>query len=58
MRSGNIEFDPKISHSKGLLIASLFESVCEEDLVQPTFVYDFPIDTTPLQTSPEYSLAP
>ncbi|MBX7044123.1 MAG: lysine--tRNA ligase [Ignavibacteria bacterium] len=57
MRSGSIEFDPKISHSKGLLIASLFESVCEEDLVQPTFVYDFPIDTTPLcKPLREYSL--
>lgn len=48
MKTNDIEFDPKISHSKGLLIANLFEEVCEEDLIQPVFVYDFPIDTTPL----------
>ncbi len=48
MISNNIEFDRKISNRKGLLIAHLFEEVCEEDLIQPTFVYDFPIDTTPL----------
>jgi lysyl-tRNA synthetase class 2 len=48
MKANKYEFDPKIAHSKGLLIANLFEVACEEDLVQPTFIYDFPIDTTPL----------
>lgn len=48
MNDKNIEFDPKLSHSKGLVIAALFEAACEEDLVQPTFVLDHPIDTTPL----------
>ena len=48
MKTNKYEFDPKIAHSKGLLIANLFEVACEEDLVQPTFIYDFPIDTTPL----------
>lgn len=48
MKQNNIEFDPKISHSKGLIIATLFEELCEEDLIQPVFVIDHPIDTTPL----------
>ncbi len=48
MISNNINFDRKISHSKGLLIANLFEELCEGELIQPVFVYDFPIDTTPL----------
>jgi len=48
MASNGIEYDPAISHSKGLLIALLFEEICEENLVQPAFIYDFPIDTTPL----------
>lgn len=58
MVKNNIEFDRKISHSKGLLIANLFEEVCEEDLIQPTFIYDFPIDTTPLcKPLREYSMS-
>ena len=48
MKDKNIEFDPKMTHSKGLVIAALFEETCEEDLIQPTFVIDHPIDTTPL----------
>jgi lysyl-tRNA synthetase class 2 len=57
MNKNNIACDPKIMHSKGLVIANLFEETCEEDLVQPTFVYDFPMDTTPLcKPLREYSL--
>jgi lysyl-tRNA synthetase class 2 len=48
MNDNGIGLDPKLSHSKGLVIASLFEETCEEMLVQPTFVVDHPIDTTPL----------
>jgi len=48
MDDNNIEYDPKITHSKGLVIAALFEETCEEDLIQPAFVYDHPLDTTPL----------
>ena len=48
MKEHSLEFDPKISHSKGLLIAVLFEETCEEDLIQPCFVIDHPLDTTPL----------
>lgn len=57
MKSNNIEFDKNISHSKGLLIANLFEATCEESLVQPTFIIEHPIDTTPLcKPLREYSL--
>jgi lysyl-tRNA synthetase class 2 len=48
MNNKSIKFDPNISHSKGLLIAVLFEETCEEDLIQPCFVLDHPLDTTPL----------
>jgi len=34
--------------SAGVIAANLFESLCEADLVQPTFVYDFPTDVSPL----------
>ncbi|MCX7878694.1 MAG: lysine--tRNA ligase [Ignavibacteria bacterium] len=57
MKDKHIDFDPAISHSKGLLIANLFEETCEEDLIQPTFVIDHPIDTTPLcKPLREYSM--
>ena len=32
----------------GRLAAEIFESLCEDDLVQPTFVYDFPTEVSPL----------
>ena len=48
MKDKEIDLDPKITHSKGLVIAALFEATCEDSLEQPTFVLDHPIDTTPL----------
>ena len=48
MNEHSLEFDTKISHTKGLLIDVLFEETCEEDLIQPCFVTDYPLDTTPL----------
>jgi lysyl-tRNA synthetase class 2 len=32
----------------GRIAADIFESLCEEDLVRPTFVYDFPTEVSPL----------
>jgi lysyl-tRNA synthetase class 2 len=32
----------------GRIAAALFEALCEHDLVQPTFVYDFPTEVSPL----------
>jgi lysyl-tRNA synthetase, class II len=32
----------------GKIAAEIFESLCEEELVQPTFVYDFPTEVSPL----------
>jgi lysyl-tRNA synthetase, class II len=32
----------------GRIAADLFERLCEADLVQPTFVYDFPTEVSPL----------
>ncbi|MGB8522249.1 MAG: amino acid--tRNA ligase-related protein, partial [Candidatus Acidiferrales bacterium] len=32
----------------GVTIGSLFEAVAEEHLIQPTFIYDFPTDISPL----------
>jgi lysyl-tRNA synthetase class 2 len=32
----------------GKIAADIFEALCEEDLVQPTFVHDFPTEVSPL----------
>jgi lysyl-tRNA synthetase, class II len=32
----------------GHIAAEIFETLCEDDLVQPTFVYDFPTEVSPL----------
>ena len=34
-------------YQRGLAMAKLFEVLCEEKLVQPTFIIDFPAETTP-----------
>jgi lysyl-tRNA synthetase class 2 len=36
------------SHGPGKLCASLFETVAEDKLIQPTIVYDYPTETSPL----------
>jgi len=32
----------------GKIAAQIFEALCEEELTQPTFVYDFPTEVSPL----------
>ena len=35
-------------HGAGKIATSIFEALCEDHLVQPTFVYDFPTEVSPL----------
>jgi lysyl-tRNA synthetase class 2 len=42
----HVEITP--SMGAGKITAEIFETLCEDDLVQPTFVYDFPTEVSPL----------
>ena len=35
-------------HNASKIAAAIFEALCEDQLVQPTFVYDFPTEVSPL----------
>jgi len=42
----HMPFDP--ADPPGKTIAALFEAVAEEHLIQPTIIYDFPVEISPL----------
>jgi lysyl-tRNA synthetase class 2 len=46
LKSKGVELEGK--YSRGLAIAEVFETFCEEHLIQPVFVIDHPVETTPL----------
>ena len=45
-RDLGVGVDP--AHGAGKITTELFERLCEDRLIQPTFVYDFPTDVSPL----------
>ena len=45
-RAIGIEIEP--GHGAGKITTEIFESLCEDHLIQPTFVYDFPTEVSPL----------
>lgn len=46
VEENNIEYDGELT--RGLAIQLIFEKFCEDKLIQPTFIIDHPIETTPL----------
>jgi lysyl-tRNA synthetase class 2 len=48
LRSARISVDLDTKAPAGKNIASIFEAVAEEHLVQPTIIYDFPLAVSPL----------
>ena len=46
--AARIGIDAAKGAGAGRIAAEVFEALCEDDLVQPTFVYDFPTEVSPL----------
>jgi len=43
-----VKLDKYTASAIGLILAAVFEEKAEKTLVQPTFLYDFPVETSPL----------
>jgi lysyl-tRNA synthetase class 2 len=48
VRDAKISLDFKAGEPAGKTIASIFEAVAEDHLIQPTIIYDFPVAVSPL----------
>jgi lysyl-tRNA synthetase, class II len=48
LRDARISLDFKPGEPSGKTIASIFEAVAEDHLIQPTIIYDFPVAVSPL----------
>jgi lysyl-tRNA synthetase class 2 len=46
--AGQLGIEVKPGDGPGQITMSIFETLCEDRLVQPTFVYDFPTEVSPL----------
>jgi lysyl-tRNA synthetase class 2 len=46
--AGRLGIEVQPGSGPGQIAAVLFEALCEDDLVKPTFVYDFPTEVSPL----------
>jgi lysyl-tRNA synthetase, class II len=47
-RDLHLDFEITPAMGPGKITAEIFEKLCEDELVQPTFVYDFPTEVSPL----------
>ncbi len=45
-KAHNVELPEQ--HTKGAILAEFFDAYVEENLIQPTFIYDYPVEISPL----------
>lgn len=43
-----VELDNYLTRATGLILAAVFEAKVEKNLIQPTIIYDFPVEVSPL----------
>ena len=41
--------------TKGAILAEFFDAFVEDKLIQPTFIYDYPVEISPLAKRPTFS---
>ena len=46
--AGDLSIEIERDHGAGRIATAIFEKLCEDRLIQPTFVYDFPTEVSPL----------
>jgi lysyl-tRNA synthetase class 2 len=46
--AADLHIDIEPAYGAGKIATAIFESLCEDRLIQPTFVYDFPTEVSPL----------
>jgi lysyl-tRNA synthetase class 2 len=46
--AGALGIEIEAGHGAGKIATMIFETLCEDRLIQPTFVYDFPTEVSPL----------
>ncbi len=48
LKSKNVELEEGAAQTKGNALIALFEAFVEDNLIQPTIIYDYPVENSPL----------